>query len=237
MKLLSSLCGVIVAFAIVATASAQAEQVKKPGAIFKAPGSHTLDVALSPDGKIPVRADAGQIDGWDVASGTQLGTPTGQPHFYKVAFSPDGKTLASIGGDVEPGKYEVAVKLWDVATGKERVLGKGQPIRAFSLAFSPDGKTLATSYLDPAAVKLWDVATGKEKLEFGGAWGSLAFSPDGKTIAVGDKSVQLWDLTTGKKRVSLARKGDWLDVRPFAYSDVLGFSPDGNTLVSAGLHQ
>src|SRR5437588_2638540 len=192
---------------------------------------------LSPDGKFLARAGSGQAELWDVAYGKQLHALTGQPHFYKVAFSPDGKTLASIGGDVEPGKYEVAVKLWDVATGKERVLGKGQPIRAFSLAFSPDGKTLTTSYLDPAAVKLWDVATGKEKLELGGAWGSLAFSPDGKTLAVGDRSVQLWDLTTGTKRGSLARKGHWSDVRPFAYSDVLGFSPDGKTLVSAGLHQ
>ena len=90
MKLLSSLCGVIVAFAIVATASAQAEQVKKPGAIFKVPGSHTHDVALSPDGKILARAGSGQADLWDVASGKQLHTLKGQPHFYKVAFSPDG---------------------------------------------------------------------------------------------------------------------------------------------------
>src|SRR5438874_10220189 len=73
-------------------------------------------------------------------------------------------------------------------------------------------------------------------MELGGAWGSLAFSQDGKTLAIGDSALQLWDLTTGKKRVSLARKEDWLDVRPWAYSDVLGFSPDGKTLVSAGLH-
>jgi WD40 repeat protein len=213
------------------------DQGKKPGAVFKAPGSHTHDVALSPDGKILARAGSGQIDGWDVASGKRLGTLTGQPHFYKVAFSPDGKTLASIGGNVAADKFEVEVKLWDVATGTERFPGKGHRIKAVSMAFSPDGKTLATSYLDPAAVKLWDVATGKEKMELGGVWGSLAFSPDGKTLAIGDSSVHLWDLTTGKKRISLARKGDWLDLRPLASSDVLGFSPDGKTLVSAGLHK
>src|SRR5439155_14817643 len=170
-------------------------------------------------------------------SSKKLHTLKGQPHFYKVAFSPDGKTLGSITGDVRPDKFEVQVKLWDVGTGKERVLGKGHPIKAVSMAFSPDSKTLATSYADPKAVKLWDVATGKEKMELGGAWGSLAFSPDGETLAVGDSSVHLWDLTSGKKRGSLARNEDWLDVRPFAYSDVLGFSPDGKTLASAGLHK
>ncbi len=216
-------------------------QAKKKGAIFKAPGSPTHDVALSPDGKILARAGNGGAELWDVASGKKLHTLKGQPHFYKVAFSPDGKILAAIIGDVRPDKFEVEVKLWDVATGTERFPVKGQRIKALSMAFSPDRKTLATSGLGEdgksGAVKLWDMATGKEKMELGGAWGSLAFAPDGKTLAIGDSSVQLWDLTTGKKRVSLARKGDWVDVRPFAYSDVLGFSPDGKTLVSAGLHK
>src|SRR3954468_9090746 len=69
---------------------------KKPGAVFKAPGSHTLDVALSPDAKILARAGGGRAELWDVASGKKLHTLKGQPRFYKVAFSPDGKTLASI---------------------------------------------------------------------------------------------------------------------------------------------
>ena len=212
-----------------------AEQGKKEGVVVKVPGSHTHDVALSPDGKILARAGTGTCELWDVATGKQLHTLKGNPHFYKVTFSPDGKTLGSIGGDVRADKFEVQVKLWDVATGKERVLGKGQRIEALTMAFSPDGQTLATSAMK--AVKLWDVATGKEELELGGVWGTLAFSPDGKTLAIGDSEVHLWDLTTGKKRVSLARAEDWVDVRPFAYADVLSFSPDSKTLVSAGLHK
>jgi len=78
-----------------------------------------------------------------------------------VAFSTDGKTLASVNGDV---------KLWDLATNKERATLQGhteedretsEPAYGVkSVAFSPDGKTLASAS-DDKTVKLWDVATDK----------------------------------------------------------------------------
>jgi WD40 repeat protein len=76
---------------------------------------------------------------------------------YSVAFSPDGKTLAS-------GSESGAITLWDVPTGKVRVTFQAHtPGRAFaveSLAFSPDGKTLASGSWDNT-VKLWDVPPAK----------------------------------------------------------------------------
>ena len=76
-----------------------------------------------------------------------------------VAFSPDGKTLASVGGEsllYRPGD----VVLWDVATGNQKSKFDGHESCVWSVAFSADGKTLATG--DYAGnVKLWDVATGK----------------------------------------------------------------------------
>ena len=72
-----------------------------------------------------------------------------------VAYSPDGKTLAS-------GSEDKTVKLWDEATGKEQATLKGHTKSVSSVAFSPDGKMLASGSRDQT-IKLWDVATGKER--------------------------------------------------------------------------
>jgi WD40 repeat protein len=129
-----------------------------------------------------------------------------------VAFSPDGKTLACASLN--------SIKLWDVASGKERASLNGHTDEVFSVAFSPDGKRLASA--SKHTVKIWDVATGKASIsrEGSGFGPPLAFSPDGKILASGSL---LWDVVSGRERPFLqGLKGGRL----------LAFSLDGKTLAT-----
>jgi WD40 repeat protein len=123
-----------------------------------------------------------------------------------MAYSPDGKTLASTGSDG-------MIKLWDAATGKEQAALLASTSPFTPVAYSPDGKTLASA---DVAVSLWDVARGKEKAVLKGhslMVSSAAFSPDGKELASGslDKSIKLWDVATGKELATLKRIFDTED--------------------------
>jgi len=104
-------------------------------------------------------------------------------HTHRVsflAFSPDGKTLASGGSCDDKGKAVPGeIKLWNVASGRNLLTLQGHRKPFLSLAFSPDGKTLALGSAD-STVKLWDVTTGKERATLQGhteAVGPVAFSP------------------------------------------------------------
>ncbi|MBD2680958.1 MULTISPECIES: caspase family protein, partial [Nostoc] len=139
-----------------------------------------------------------------------------------VAFSPNGKTIASASDDN-------SVKLWDAATGKLISTLNGHSSAVISVAFSPNGKTIASAS-DDNSVKLWNAATGKLISSLNGhssAAINVAFSPDSKTIASAsdDKTVKLWDAATGKEISTL--KGHSKGVRGVA------FSPDGKTIASA----
>ena len=82
---------------------------------------------------------------------------------FSVAYSPDGKTLAS-------GSADNTIKLWDVATGKNIITLRGHTNSIDSVTFSPDGKTLASGSWDNT-IKLWDVASGKNTATINGHTG------------------------------------------------------------------
>jgi WD40 repeat protein/beta-lactamase regulating signal transducer with metallopeptidase domain len=194
----------------------------------------TRSVAVSTDGKLIFSGGAQRIlKVWDAAThqekaGYQLAPerPGEGSIILSMAYSPDGKTLATTHEDG-------TISLRRAANGDLRLTLSGHEEAATCLVFTRDSKTLITGSSD-RTVRLWDVATGKVKTTLSGhtSWVyALALSPDGKTLASAgyDKVVRLWDLGTLKEIATLA--GHKAAVRSLA------FAPDGKTLASgAGDH-
>src|SRR5579883_1588110 len=216
------------------------------------PAEEARALAFSPDGKLLAsgrhfdfprkQGQDNPIQLWDVATGKELRRLIGHKDtVLSVAFSPDGKTLAS-----GAHRYDATLRLWNVATGDELFALKGHGGELWSVAFSPDSKTVATGSMDKT-IRLWDPATGKEKRRLTGHTAdvmAVAFSPDGKTLASGgfDRTLRLWNSATGKqlKRIELDEAGN---ARTFASSSkfrinrgfaAVAFSPDGKTVAAGG---
>ena len=139
-----------------------------------------------------------------------------------LAFSPDGASLASAGGDPH-------ITLRDLETRAPKA-SLGPAPAVWAVAISPDGATLASEHNGTA--RLWDLATGDSTATLEGRRGdsrfkAIAFSPDGRTLAVmsGDNTVQLWDLATETRSAELEHD-TWIAS--------MDFSPDGSRLAVAG---
>jgi RNA polymerase sigma factor (sigma-70 family) len=142
---------------------------------------------------------------------------------HGVTFSPDGKILASVGGDG-------ALRLWDSKTGKPIRQFDTSQLGSYGVAFSRDGTKLVTGD-DFRNVRLWDVASGKMLLEKRGHdqhVKAVAFAPDGKTFASAGDNVCVWNTTTG----AIIR--NFQAPEPLTWeSQGIAFSDDGKLLAAS----
>ncbi|MFD0250032.1 trypsin-like peptidase domain-containing protein [Streptomyces sp. NPDC127113] len=133
-----------------------------------------------------------------------------------VDFSPDGKTLATGGGDT--------ARLWDMTGRRKPTSLGGRSGQVATAHFSPDGKSLLTG----PEIRLWDVHTRKQTGALANAVSPAAFSPDGDLIATSGRrgKVLLWDAHTRQKVGEL----QVADRDGTAQPSRIEFSPDGKTL-------
>ena len=168
-------------------------------------------------------------DGWirvmDLASGKTLWTAkaTSDERVLSLAFSPDGRLLASGSGPLG-----APIRLWDVRTGKETGRLEGHLGFVGQLVFWPDGKTLASASGDQT-IRVWDIPDLRARRILHGhrieVW-RLALFPDNRTLVSGDKygGVYLWD-TEGSLRES---------ARVILPAEVVAwrFSPDSKSIIA-----
>jgi WD40 repeat protein len=151
----------------------------------------------------------------------RLGFYSGGAPGHRVAFSPDGKWVATAGSET--------IRLWETATGKERLRESGHCGAVIALTLAP-GSGLPASVGTDDMVRLWDPATKKERSRFPlpEETTCAALSPDGRLAALGnaDGSVRLHETATGKELHKLPG-------HPYGVA-VVAFSPDGKVLASRG---
>ncbi|MBV8573590.1 MAG: protein kinase, partial [Acetobacteraceae bacterium] len=193
-----------------------------PGA--KPPEAHYWQrptVSPAGDQLAVVDVEATAIKVCDARTGAAIGTLRGhEGPVLALAYSPDGKRLAS-------GSADKTVRIWDVAAVRGIAVLRGHDQPVDRLSYSPDGQRICS--LDRQSLRLWDAATGRAiaHLNGGARVFTATFMPDGRRLVVGrDHQLGLYDATTGRRLAVLGSHEE-----PIIH---LVVSPDGKRIVSHG---
>jgi dipeptidyl aminopeptidase/acylaminoacyl peptidase len=175
--------------------------------------THYLSARYAPDGRRMVSFETRGVRVLDIASGTEVGRPIRAeiPDPTRGVISPDGRlvTPGNFVSSTGPGKgrpgTDMAIRIYELASGKEVAVLKGCTDQVSALAFCPDGRTLAAAggnfwHARDRTVRVWDIASGRELRRFenhpGGAT-AIAYLPDGRSlVTIGMDGVALvWDVS------------------------------------------
>jgi WD40 repeat protein len=183
---------------------------------------------FSADRKTLAVPDRSGIGLWDTSTGQKKRSLAvdDQSKMTHAAFSPDGRTLATLEYVNKDGNGKGYVRLWPTDSGKERLIAE-LPSYGNAIAFSPDGRRLFAA-VDNHSLRSWDTATGRQLWQ-NDHWAShIAVSPDGKTLCT-DTYQQgppcLWNPESGEKLAALDSERCW--------TGQILFTPDGRTLAQA----
>jgi WD40 domain-containing protein len=189
--------------------------------------THAKDVnglALSRDsGSLLTCSDDGIVYLWNVGTGELIRKYTGHSNYvYAVAFSPDGRYVAS-------GGVDKTVRVFDLNGGNLIKTFDGHNESVTNVAFTSDSRFILSS--GDSSIHLWDLQSGKEAPrrfdgQHSGRIPAMALSPDGRRLATGgdDRTIKIWDVATGKMLHSFAGHTDTVLC--------VAFSHDGRRLVS-----
>ena len=232
-------------------------------------GSAVLQVVLAPDGKTFATAcDDGVIRIYDVATQkvvrelketatfvavstdvidgrkVEHGIASSLPdqRIWTIAYQPDGKTLASAGGDFDDHEHPADITLWDVPSGKVKTKLKGHAHTIFTLAISPDGKRLVSGGFDKS-IKMWDLTTNSLIKAVDGHFEqesgedhpvrSIAWNPDGNSFASVGFDGRLKITGNDGRPIQAMNFPEKDDDEPVGLNSVV-YARDGKTLIVGG---